>query len=197
MAYTVTPTPTLNAYVQTNLRQVDFTGEPIVKNFLLYNANNAARYQEAMQAYESISQPGIASASVSQKLIVSSQNTTAGSGGAFPKSGDVLILAFTREHPVSSMAGTILTAEFAIIGPHDDIVGTPVEGEPLAPVMVRGVAFSAAADRTEELGALVDWLEDALVVTILKTRYPGDWTYSAAKTRFASLIKQYDTLSVS
>jgi hypothetical protein len=195
MAYTVTPTPPINSYIKTNLVQVDYTNEPIKKGFLLYNALNANNYQLAMRAYEGISQPGIKSGSIAQQHVLSAQNTTATNDGGWYKAADVMILVFTREHPVASMAGTFIDNEFAIVGPHGDIVDE--SGAFPVPIMTRGIDFATAANRPESLGALVDWLEDALVVEVLKVRYPGEWTYNAAKTRFANLPKQYDSLSTS
>lgn len=191
MAYTVTPAVPLNAYVETTLRQVDLNGEPATKGFLLYN--DGSLYQDAMRAYESLSQPGIAGASVSSKHVLSAQNTTAGSSGAFPKSGDVLLLVFTRPHPVASMNGKIITNEFAIIGPHPDIIDYPGgAGTTPVPLVTGGETFATAATRPEALGALIDWLEGALTVTVLNVRYPGGWTYNPAASRFLSLPKQYD-----
>lgn len=186
MAYTVTPTPATNSYVKTTFKQRDYLLESVVKGNLLYNS--AGEYQLAMRAYESMSQAGIVSGSISQQLVLSAQNTTATSLGGFPKVGDALLLVFTREHPVTEMAGTILTAEFVILAPHPDIYDTGT----LGPVIVGGETFGTAATRPEALGALTAWLEDALVVTILKTRYPGGWTFQAAQSRLIGLPKNYD-----
>lgn len=193
MAFTVTPAVATGAYVKTSLKQRDYNNEPAQKGNLLYNS--AGEYQLAMRAYESLSQAGIATATISTQHVLSDQNTVATDLGQWPKSGDVLILAFTREHPVPAMVGTILTNEYAIIAPHPDIVGVVGVGNPTpAPVIVTGESFATAATRPEALGALIAWLENSLVVTILKTRYPGGWTYDPVATRFTSFPKQYDGL---
>lgn len=191
MAFTVTPAVVTDSYVKTQLRQRDYTNEPAQKGNLLFNAGG--NYQLAMRAYESLSQAGIVSGTISTQHVLSDQNTVATDLGQWPKSGDVLILAFTREHPVPAMAGTILTNEYAIVAPHPDIVGTVGVGNPTpAPIIVTGESFGTAATRPEALGALIEWLEDSLVVTILKTRYAGGWTYDPIATRFVSFPKQYD-----
>lgn len=191
MAFTVTPAVPTNAYVRTNLLQRDYNGEPARKGNLLYNSGGL--YQEAMRAYESLSQPGIMSGAISATHVLSAQNTTATGLGQWPKSGDVLLLAFTREHPVASMAGTIITNEYAIVGPHPDIVGTVSGQDPTpAPVIVGGESFATASTRPEALGALIAWLENSLVVTVLKTRYAGGWSYDPIATRFINFPKQYD-----
>ncbi len=191
MSFTITPTATTNAYIKGVLRQKDFLGEPINKGNLLYNAGG--NIQLAMRAYESLSQAGIVSASLSQQLVVSGQNGDPGTAGSFAKAGDVAILVFTREHPVTEMAGTTLYNEFTIVAPHPDIYDTATR----ALVITGGETFGSATTRPEALGALIDWLETSLVVTILKTRYPGGWTFSPTLSKLATLPKQYDGYSVS
>lgn len=194
MAYTVAPAPAINTYLQQTLTQKDFLGEPIVKGNLLYNAGNTGlNFQLAMRAYESLSQAAIVRAAVSQKYVVTGANGDPGSAGAFAKAGDVAILVFTRDHPVTEMAGTTLTNEFVIVAPHPDIFDTGTREL----VITAGETFATATTRPEALGALIDWLETSLVVTILKTRYPGGWTFSASLSKLASLPKQYDGYSVS
>lgn len=186
MPFTIDPAPATGAYLTTNFRHVGYNNEKIAKGNVLYNAGG--NFQSAMRAYEGLTQAGIVSPNVTQSYTVTGQNTVATSLGQYAKVGDFLMLRFEREHPVATMAGTIIYNEFMVLAPHPDIID---EENPADPVdMVRGVSFALAETRPQALGALVDWLEDALTVTVLKVRYPGNWTYAGAI--LGGLDKQYD-----
>lgn len=188
MAITITPTPATNAYVQLLMKQQDSLGETMQKGNLLYNAGG--QYVPYINAYEALSQARLLAPSVTTKHVTAGMLTTTGNAGEFPKVGDVLILVFTREHPVAEMAGTTLTNEFIIMAPEP----LTYDVETLLPVPEGGGAmdFATAATVPEKLQALINWLEDSLVVTILKTRYPGNWTYSPSDSRLTGFPKQYD-----
>jgi len=177
---------TLNATYKVRLRQRDVLEEELNKHFTVSNTGASGNLQAALRAYESLSQAGIVKSSAAIDANYSGASTTIASAGLFPKVGDLLILAFSRTHPVD--ASRIHTQEFAILAPVPAIYDTATK----KPIMVRGVTFALAAGATEALGALVDWLEDSLVLEVYGTEYVGSYTYDEPNTRLISIPKTYD-----
>lgn len=181
MAFTL-DTNTINKHYQVYLTQRDFNLEKGRKATKLYNAGNASNVQSLYAGYEGLSQAGIIRASANISVDVSGFNTEVDvTLGLNAKISDVLILGFRRVHPLST-TGRIIKAYFGIIAPHNDVVSDGSVIPIGKPVMVRGVAFAEPpAGRTEMLGAMVDFLEDALTFTAVDdTTYNGGWTYDPA-----------------
>jgi hypothetical protein len=184
MPFTITPTPATGAYLTSNFKHVGNNGEAKSKGSLLYNAGG--NYQLAMRAYDALTQAKIVNPSVTQSYTVTGQKTTTTATGAYPKVGDFIMLRFRREHPVASMAGTFIENEFVILAP----VAAVIEEETNAVLMDEEAILATAATPQEYLGALITWLEDALTVTVLKTRYEGGWEYIGYV--LGSMDTQYD-----
>lgn len=94
-----------------------------------------------------------------------------------------LVLGFEREHPLNP-AKTI-TAGFSIPAPVNTIVSAT---NPKRPLAVRGVTFAAAATDPERLGAIIDYLETALVYKAADdVDYIGGWTYVESRSGLAAV----------
>lgn len=179
MPITFTPT-VINQYYKVRLTQRDFFKERAKKVSFLYNAGNAGNLQSAFRVYEAASEAGITIATASQELLVSDWSTTTTSAGQNAKINDVLVLGFYKSHPLND--GLQVEAYFGIRSPVNaiiDLTGSTVGvGKP---IMERGIDFATAASVVEGLGALVDWLENALVFKSQEPAgenlYAGGWTF--------------------
>lgn len=185
MAFTI-ETNTAGADYNIRLTQGDALAESIRKVFTVRNVGS--NVQNAMRAYEGISQAGIEDAGASIEVIVSGASTTVGTAGLFPKVGDQLVLGFDRPHPITP--AKLVTKAFVIVAPHPDIYDLGTK----KPVMIRGEVFAdaLAADRATALGALVDWLEDALLYEHDEVVYAGGWTYRESRSGLVGQSREYD-----
>lgn len=185
MAITITPTPATGAFITTNLTHVGANAEKKVKGNLLYNAGG--NIQLALRAYDLLTQAKLPNISMTQSFAVTGQKTTTTATGPYPKVGDFIMLRFEREHPVASMAGTMIEQEFMILAP----VAALIDGGPPESVVYDGEGdLTTAVTPAELLGGLITWLEDALTVTVLKVRYEGGWQFVDAV--LGGLDTQYD-----
>lgn len=186
MAFTIAVN-TANADYIIRLTQSDALHESVRKVFTVHNVGS--HVQDAMRSYEVVTQASIDEAGAGIDVPVTGASTAVGTSGMFPKIGDQLVLGFYRTHPVD--ASKTLRKVFVIPAPEPATYDLTT----LKPILSRGVDFATAlggADRTEVLGALVDWLETALVYDHDGTRYNGGWTYSEAMSGLISTAREYD-----
>lgn len=185
MAFTVGTNTTGADYI-VRLTLSDFIDESVRKVFTVRNVGG--NIQNAMRVVEAATQSAFEKAGASIAVGVTGASTTTTSLGAFPKIGDQLVLGFDRPHPLD--ASRLATAVFVIPAPHPDVYDLAT----LKPDMIRGEDFATAlaADRPTALGALVDWLEDALVMEVFGTVYAGGWTYREARSALISTPREYD-----
>lgn len=163
----------------------DFMTERIRKVTKLSNFGAAANLQAAMRVFESVTNAGLVKATGSIDLDITGQKIAATEAGEhFAVVKEILYISFEKPHPLD--ATQTITATFGIPAPKDAIVNqTP--GNIGKPIMVRGISFAAAAGLTEALGALVDWLEDAITYRTFGTTYVGGWTYADSRSGLASV----------
>lgn len=178
MAFTMTPAGVLDQIYTTRITLEDFMAEKVKKVSRLSNEGVAGNMQSFWQAFEATTNAGLMLATQSAEVIITGQSTTITSTGQnWAGVEHVLLLGFTRVHPLNP--AKMLTASFGIPAPVNAIVDTS-EGRQGKPFMVRGEVFPGA-DVTEALGAMVDFLEDAIVYTdVAGTVHVGGWSYSEA-----------------
>lgn len=179
-------TNVLDADYTVRLVQGDVMQESTRKTFKVRNINSDI--QNALRAYEGISQAAIEDGSANISTDITGANTVATGLGLFGKIGDFLALTFVRAHPI--VAGRTVERTFVILAPHPDIYDTGTK----KPVMVRGETFATAlaGTRPMALGSLVDWLEDALIYEHDEVPYVGGFTYSEARSGLGGFLREYD-----
>jgi hypothetical protein len=168
------------------LTQSDALAESVRKVFELRNLA-AGNVQAVMRAYEGLTQAALEDAGASIDVAVTGASLTVGTAGMFPKIGDQMILGFDRPHPIVTNT-TLVVRNFIIPAPHPDTYLLTT----LKPDPVRGINFAAAASRKEALGALIDYLEDALIYEHDGIKYAGGFTYREARSGLISTTRQYD-----
>jgi len=188
MAFTISG-DVLNGLYEIRILQTDVLAESIRKSFEIANIA-AGSVQNAMRAYEGISQASIDTANVSIGTTVTGASATVTSLGLFPKIGDQMVLGFDRPHPIVTNR-SLVTRSFVVLTPHPDVINLTT----LKPEMVRGELFPGAT-RTEALGSLVDFLEDALTYVHDGVTYVGGFTYREARSGLIGAGRQYDADSL-
>lgn len=99
-----------------------------------------------------------------------------------------LVLGFEKVHPLNP--SKIVTTTFSIPAPVNAIVSST---NPKKPLMTRGGLLAAATTDLTKLGALVDYLEDALVYKAADgADYAGGWTYVEARSGLATVAGVID-----
>lgn len=184
MAFTISGN-VLNGLYEIRILQTDILSESIRKSFEISNITTGS-VQNAMQAYEGISQAKIDSAAVSIGTTVTGASSSVTALGLFPKIGDQMVLGFDRPHPITTNR-TLVTRSFVVLAPHPDVIDLTT----LKPNMVRGTGFPGA-NRAEALGSLVDFLEDALTYEHDGVVYVGGFTYREARSGLIGAGRQYD-----
>lgn len=179
----------INALYNTTVGFIDQADEKTRKVSRLYNAGNAGNLQYALNVLAAVSHAGLQTVSVKQSVPVTldgEPNVTL--SGLYTLVNLRLILGFERVHPLNP--AKIISAGYGIPAPINAIVTAT---NPKKPLMTRGVTFAAAATDPERLGALVDWLENALTYEAADgTIYTGGWTYSEARSGFGSVTGVID-----
>jgi hypothetical protein len=182
------PTLILDAIYNQSARFTDHAGERKRKVTRLANASNAARLEEQANALESLSLASLDAYNLSQQVETDVTPTAASSSGIYSLVNLRLVLGFQRVHPLNP--AKIVTAGYAIPAPVNAIVSTT---NPKRPVYTRGIPFATAANPAELLGALIDWLEDALTYEAVDgVVYPGEWTFLDARSGLGSVAGVID-----
>lgn len=192
MPFTMTPAGVLNQIYTTRVLLTDWLNESVKKISRLGNPGSAGNQQALWRAFEGATNAALEKATQTATVIISDQSNAATSSGQHWAGVEhVLVLGFTRVHPLN--ATKTLEASFGIPAPVDAIIDTSNGQKPL---IVRGVDFASAAGITESVGAMVDFLEDALVYTDIEdTVHVGGWTYSEAKSGLLSNPRLIDSVS--
>lgn len=178
----------LNGIYNTTSSFIDHAGESKRKVVRLANAGNIANLNNQYSALESLSLASLYKASVSQQLEVDVDASPASTGGIYSLSNIRLVLGFERGHPLNP--SKIVTAGYSIPAPVNAIVST---SNPKRPVAVRGVAFADAGGATELLGALIDYLEDALTFEdVTGDITVGGWTYVESRSGLGTVAGVID-----
>jgi hypothetical protein len=188
MTVTITPTPIINAVYTARVHVTDHAGEGKTKVTRLGNAGNAANLVASINALESLMHASLDRLSATQQLETTVTAGAASTSGLYTLANIRLVLGFERVHPLNP--SKIITAGYAIPSPVNGIVSTT---NPKRPVMVRGISFGSAAGVTEALGALVDWLEDALTYEDATGDVNvGGWTYVDSRSGLATVTGVID-----
>jgi hypothetical protein len=183
MTVTVLPTPILNAIYTARVHVTDHAAESKTKITRLANAGAAGNLVASLNALEGLMHASLDRLGVTQQMETTVTAGAASTSGLYTLANLRLVLGFEREHPLNP--SKIITAGYAIPSPVNAIVST---ANPKRPVMVRGIAFSATSGPTEDLGALVDWLEDALTYEdVTGEIHAGGWTYVESRSGLASV----------
>lgn len=181
---------TLNSIARITAGFVDQADERARKVTRLASLVSAENVGYVINHLNDLSHAGLVSLSVTQSvaatLEVGDEDVTL--SGLYTLVNLRLILGFEREHPLNP-AKTI-TAGYAIPAPVNAIVSAT---NPKRPLMTRGTALSAAATDLTKLGAIVDYLETALVYTAADgVDYVGGWTYVEARSGLATVAGVID-----
>lgn len=183
MTVTVLPTPILNSIYTSRVHVTDHAGEGKLKITRLSNAGAAGNLVASLNALESLMHASLDRLSVTQQMETTVDFGAASTSGLYTLANLRLVLGFQRDHPLNS--AKVLTAGYAIPSPVNAIVST---ANPKRPVMERGITFALAAGPTEALGALVDWLENALTYEdVTGEIHEGGWTYVESRSGLASV----------
>lgn len=174
MAFTLA-TEIDNAVYRINLTLEDQINEQIRKVVRLNNpAAPAEGVQAAMRAFEDMTDAALVATSASVVVGVTGASTVKGNSGDFSYVKEVIVLGFSRPHPLN--AAKTATTTFSIPAPASALYSGTSIVIPASPA-----SFAAAASVGESFAYLIDWLEDNLVfedftgaVTI------GGWTFDAA-----------------
>lgn len=166
--------------VKTHILQTDYNGDTVKKVNLVLDKHDITAAGESSielfwRAYELVSDAALSKVSASLELTVSGQNVTPATG-LNAKISDRLVLWFYKEHPLNPTK--TVWASFVIVAPVNAIVvaGGADAG---APIMTREVSLTDVASALERLGAIVDYLEEALRYTdVADVPHDGGWTYS-------------------
>lgn len=137
-----------------------------------------------------ISHAGINSVSVTQSVAATLEagDSDVTLSGLYTLVNLRLILGFEREHPLNP--AKTLTAGYSIPAPVNEIVSAT---NPKRPLMTRGTALNAAATFLTRLGAIVDYLETAIVYTAADgVDYVGGWTYVESRSGLATIAGVID-----
>lgn len=182
------PTLILNGIYNQTARFTDHAAESKRKVTRLANAGNVANIENQASALESLSLASVDRYSLSQILDTDVDPSPASTSGLYSLVNLRLVLGFERAHPLN--ASKLITAGYAIPAPVNGIVSAT---NPKRPVAVRGVAFADAAGVTELLGALIDFLEDALTYEAVDgVIYVGGWTYNESRSGLATVAGVID-----
>lgn len=182
MPFTLTPQVDDSVY-RVNLTLEDQIGERVRKLFRLNNAAGTEGVEEAMQALEALSDAALVNASASLTAEVTGASTAKGTSGDFSYVSQQLVLTFSRGHPLN--ANKTILSTYVIPAPVDTIRnGTQI---------VLGddpVSYGAAADATETLTHLINYLEDNLVYEdITDDITVGGWTFEPDRSGFISTAR--------
>jgi hypothetical protein len=173
----------------TSVTFIDHADEQGRKVSRLANVGAAGNLAAALNAVAAVSHAGILKATVSQILEVdldAEPNITL--SGLYTLTKQRLILGFQRTHPLNPSKTVV--AGFGIPAPINAVVTAT---NPKRPLYVRGVAFGAAATDPERIGALIDWLEDALTYQAVDdVIYVGGWTFVDSRSGLASVAGVID-----
>ena len=163
---------------------IDHAGERAKKVTKMASVLAVGNIEYVIQTLATLSHAGMNSLAVSVQAAVDLDSEPIVSvSGLYTLANIRLVLGFERVHPLNE--AKIITAGYAIPAPVNDIVSS---SNPKRPVMVREVTFAAAATDEERLGALVDYLCDALIyedatgaITV------GGWTYVESRSGLATV----------
>lgn len=192
MAFTMTPAGVLNALYTTRIRLRDFMDEDAQKVTKLANVGSSGNMQAFWRAFESVTNAGLIKANQQQDIVISAQSTTIAEGN-HSKITDAMLLGFSRAHP--DYPSKLVVASFVIPAPVDGIVNETTGSKGL-PIYERGIDFATAAGVTEALGAMIDFLEDALVFTNPEGEVTvGGWTYSDSRSRLFTKSRIIDGIA--
>lgn len=163
----------------------DSLKEEVAKNFRVSNVD--AQLNLALTYYDDISQAGIIDLGVTLDAEPAGASTASTQLGQFSKVGDMLVLAFYRNHPLD--ATKLVTNEFVIIAPVTAIY-SEVTYKPVADL--EADMTTATPTAIQKMGALINWLQDSLVMESFGTVYVGGWTYDETNSRLIGIPKTYD-----
>lgn len=174
----------------TRLTVRDYNGDRVRKVNRLLNLTDVGGAAESSlqlfyRAYETIQSAALDNPSAAQEVeITGAKSTTADGNNA--KVSDRLVLWFSKEHPLNP--AKVVWASFIIVAPVDAIIGTG--GAAGEPVFTPDVTLADAATDPERLGAMIDYLEDAITyLAVDGNYYNGGWDYSAQYSRLVSVTK--------
>lgn len=150
--------------------------EEIRKVSRLYNpAAPLEGVEDAMQAFEALTDAGLVSASATIQSAVTGASTLIGTSGVHSLVAHALVLGFDRPHPLN--ANKIVTTTFVIPAP----VATIIAG--VGFTITPGGDFASAAGPQDALNALVAWLQNNLVYEdITGAITVGGWTYRPGRS---------------
>jgi|ERR1051326_123699 hypothetical protein len=188
----LTPGSVPEGIYNVSLTLKDNLNESLQKVSKLVNADD--KIALALQYLDELSNTIATRRSITMAHTSAGWMTAAGTTGQFSKVGDVMILVFVREHPVDTTRN--IYNEFIICGP---IAGTyEVSEDGARPAPDLEADMDTGSPTTEQkLGALINWLENALTVKVGQMTYAGGWEYSAARSVLGSLPKRYDGQPIS
>jgi hypothetical protein len=170
MAYTVGTVVTDGIYrLNTTLRdQID---EEIRKVSRLHNPGTGDNVEDAMQAFEALTDAALVGTSASITVPITGASTTIGTSGDFSYVKEVIVLTFTRAHPLN--AAKVVKQTWAIPAPVQAIyTGVTIN------IGTDPGDFASAGGVTETLARLIGWLEDHLIYEdITGAITVGGWTY--------------------
>lgn len=172
-----------------NLTFRDHADEQGRKVSRLANAGAATNLEASINTLLQLTHAGLVKANATQIVTVQVEDEPIITlSGLYTLTKQRLILGFQRAHPLNG--AKIVTAGYAIPAPINTIVSAT---NPKRPLYVRGVTFAAAANDQERLGALIDWLEDALTYEAVDgVIYEGGWTFVDSRSGLASVAGVID-----
>lgn len=192
MAYTMTPEGVLNQIYQTRLTLRDYMDEEVQKVSRLANVGDAGNIELFWQQFEAMTNAGLMKGSMQSIVALSGLSTTIANGN-HSKVTDNMLLGFTRTHP--DYSNVLLTASFVIPAPVNAIVNETTGSKGL-PIYERGIAFDEVAGIPQGLGAMIDFLEDALVYQDQgKEFHVGGWTFAEDRSRLFTKSRIIDGIS--
>lgn len=180
----------LNSIARITIGFVDQANERARKVTRLASLGSAENIGHVVNHLNDLSHAGYTSLKISSTVAAAleSGDETVTLSGLYTLVNLRLILGFERVHPLNP--SKTLTAGYAIPAPVNTIVSAT---NPKRPLMTRGTALSAAATDLTKLGAIVDYLETALVYTAADgVDYVGEWTYVDARSGLATVAGVID-----
>lgn len=175
---------------------LDFQNEKIRKQFRVANVDDML--QTALRHFDNLTQAKADDPTASIDAGLTGFKTTAGSGTVESRIANFITLTFSKAHPLN--ANKTVYAYFTILAPATAIVNETTKaliidtetGE------IGTTTTTAATNLPEQLGALVNWLEDALIYTAVNdTDYVGGWDFQPTLTTIGTLPKVVDQSQVS
>jgi hypothetical protein len=173
-------------FVRTTL--LDHRGEAVRKQFKINNPTGEG-VEDAMRAFESLTDAGVASASATIRTAVSGQNVAAANSGIDSQVAHSIVLVFERVHPLN--ASKKITTSFLIPAPAAAIIN----GVSIVVDMNAG-DFASAAGKPQALGELIRFLSANLIYeSVDGNTHKGGWTYQPTRSKLITDARILDGIA--